>query len=90
MHYAITLLVLYVGQAAAVNPVSISSSQTRVRELSTKAHHPDSSSEGNRSGELINIRELLEVLIGPDGRRKLALEIRLTRSCSSSAKMTSF
>jgi hypothetical protein len=40
MHYAITLLVLYVGQAAAVNPVSISSSQTRVRELSTKAHHP--------------------------------------------------
>jgi len=34
---------------------------------SSTAHHPDSSPEGHQSDELLNIRELLEVLLGPEG-----------------------
>ncbi len=40
---------------------------------SSTAHHMNSSSQGNRSEELLNIRELHEVLLGPEGRRRLML-----------------
>lgn len=39
----------------------------------TVAHHSNPSSEGNRSEETLNIRELLEVLLGPEVRRRLML-----------------
>jgi len=62
MHYTITLWVLYVGQAAAVNSVSVPSSQTEVRELFRKAHH-----KGNDI-----TTELLSSSILPKGNRSFA------------------
>jgi hypothetical protein len=37
------------------------------------AHHPDSSLEGRQSDELLDLGELIEVLLGPEGRQRLML-----------------